>query len=210
MTKWRYAIYMIFVAFSLVSLFFFDRNVLAGELALYILLTLLLLRKLWKGEHAKKETPTDGTPTSLIQTHDNAHYAEIDLNEQKLWLKKREQIMKDEAAKLQQTAVYKRFVSFLNNPSKTLLADADWEELIANLECSIPNFRIVRFETEQISKDCYRLCVLIRYGFKPSEIALIMGKTTSFITKTRQFLLHKIYQVSGTAQEFDVRLLDIF
>ena len=88
MTKCRYAFYMIFVAFSLVSLFFFDRNVLAGELALYILLTLLLLRKLWKGEHAKKETPTDGTPTSLIQTHDNAHYAEIDLNEQKLWLKK--------------------------------------------------------------------------------------------------------------------------
>ena len=139
MTKWRYAFYMIFVAFSLVSLFFFDRNVLAGELALYILLTLLLLRKLWKGEHAKKETPTDGTPTSLIQTHDNAHYAEIDLNEQKLWLKKRERIMKDEAAKLQQTAVYKRFVYFLNNPSKTLLADADWEELIANLECAIPN-----------------------------------------------------------------------
>lgn len=210
MTKWRYAFYMIFIVFSLVSLFFFDRNVLAGELALYILFTLLLLRKLWKCEHAKKEMPTDGTPTSSIQTHANVHYAEIDLNEQKLWLKKRQQIMKDEATKLQQTAVYKRFVTFLNNPSKTLLTDADWEELIANLECTIPNFRIVRFETEQISKDCYRLCVLIRYGFKPSEIALIMGKTTSFITKTRQFLLHKIYQVSGTAQEFDVRLLDIF
>ena len=54
MTKWRYAFYMIFVAFSLVSLFFFDRNVLAGELALYILFTLLLLRKLWKERNANR------------------------------------------------------------------------------------------------------------------------------------------------------------
>ena len=121
MTKWRYAFYMIFVAFSLVSLFFFDRTVLAGELALYILLTLLLLRKLWKGEHAKKETPTDGTPISSILTHDNSHYAEIDLNEQKLWLKKRERIMKDEATKLQQTAVYKRLCLFLEQPIQDIV-----------------------------------------------------------------------------------------
>ena len=118
--------------------------------------------------------------------------------------------MDDENRVLKQSAVYKRFVDFLGKPSKTLLTDADWDELIRILEDVIPNFQSIRLETEQMSQNGYRLCVLIRYGFKPSEIAIIMGKTTSFITKVRQVLLHKIFHVPGTASEFDIRLLDIF
>ena len=42
MTKWRYAFYMIFVAFSLVSLFFFDRNVLTSSLKKHAFYNLLI------------------------------------------------------------------------------------------------------------------------------------------------------------------------
>lgn len=202
MTKWGYVFCLIFIAFSLVSMFLFDRGGLAGELALYIFLTLLLLRKLWKCEHSEGDAHA-----SSSQKHD---YAEISLEEQKLWLRKRQRIMDDENRVLKQSAVYKRFAAFLRNPSKTLLTDADWEELARILEDVIPNFQSVRLETEQMPEDDYRLCVLIRYGFKPSEIATIMGKTTSYITKKRLMILHEIFHVPGSASELDIRLLDIF
>ena len=60
-----------------------------------------------------------------------------------------------------------------------------------------------------MSEDYYRIWVLIRYAFKPSEIATIMGKTRGAITKTKHILLVKLFHVDGNSSELGVRLMDV-
>ena len=60
-----------------------------------------------------------------------------------------------------------------------------------------------------MSEEYYRICVLIRYGFKPSEIATIMGMTRGAITKAKHILLVKLFHVDGNSSELDVRLMDV-
>ena len=50
---------------------------------------------------------------------------------------------------------------------------------------------------------------MIRYAFKPSEIATIMGKTRGAITKTKYILLVKLFHVDGNSSELGVRLMDV-
>lgn len=210
MTKWGYVFYWIFVVVSLVSVFLFERQVLAVELVVSILFTISSLYRGWKSERSMKAQATNSKRSSETIKQEEKNNVEITLCERKVWLKKRQQIMDEEERTLRQSTAYKRFVGFLQRPTGMSLTDKDWEELIRVLEHVIPNFQSIRLETEQMSQDEYRLCILIRYGFKPSEIASVMGKTNTFITKTRQTLLDKIFHVSGAASELDIRLLDIF
>ncbi len=203
MTKLGYVLYLGFILVSSVSVFLCDRDILAGELILSILFTLFLLWKLWKCERLERR------PTEKASKQDDVHYAEINLDEQRAWLKKRQQIMESQEMILRHSLAYKHFVDALNHPTDVLLTDDDWEELVQTLEQIIPNFQRIRLDTEYMSQDEYRMCVLIRCGFKPSEIAIMMRKSNTFITKTRQSLLDRIFHVSGSASEFDIRILDI-
>jgi hypothetical protein len=211
MTKWVYVFYSIFIVFSLVSIFLFDRTVLAGELVLYILSTLFLLCKIRKSRHTDEMLEAENTcmyPKDISCKDGCVSFVSmtkeiLSIDEQRQRFAQRLKIMEAKSNLLKQSSAYQRFDDYLKRPSRLSLADDDWEELLQYLERVIPSFQNIKHDIADMSSDCYRICALVRYGFKPSEIATIMGKRNSDISKMRQTLLLKIFHIIGSASEFD-------
>lgn len=218
MTKIGYVFYLIFIAISLVSMLLFDREFLVGELALSILFTLLLLRKLWKLEHSENGTTIKNEYVHTFQKEyenlndllEQKNKENIALKEKMQWLKQNKQTIECKDEILNKSNIFKLFQKYLCNPIKNSLTEANWNELTTYLEDIIPGFRCLKFGPNKLSEENYRLCILIRYGFKPTEISLILGKSKSAITKTRRMLLLKIFHINGNASDFDDKLFDIF
>ncbi len=192
-------------------MFLFDRTVLAGELTLSILFTLFMLRKVWKNEHRDemlevgnistypKDMPCQDSGVPFVSMTKEI----LSIDEQRRRFAQRLKIMEAKSKLLKQSSAYQRFDDYLKRPSRISLADDDWAELLQYMESVIPSFKNIKHDIADMSSDCYRICALVRYGFKPSEIALIMGKTNSDISKIRQTLLLKIFHITGSASEFD-------
>ena len=217
MTKWVYVFYPIFIVFSLVSIFLFDRIVLAGELILYILSTLFLLRKVWKSGHTGEMLESENTCTyskdmpckDCCVPFVSMTKEILSIDEQRQRFAQRLHIMEEKSKLLRKSSVYQRFDDYLKKPSKLSFADDDWTELLQYLESVIPSFQNIKHDLADMPSDYYRICVLVRFGFKPSEIATIMGKKNSEITKIRHMLLFKIFHITGSASEFDTIVMFI-
>lgn len=214
MTKMGYIFYLVFIVISLVSMFLFDRKVLVGEFALSILFTLLLLYKMWK----TKELTTNNKSTIGTKKQHKNYKELIEQKEKEIsvlnntiqWLERKLKSVEGKDKLLSQSTIFRIFQQYLDNPIKNPLTEANWKELTNHLENVIPGFQCLKTGSYKISIDSYRLCVLIRYGFKPTEISILMGKSKSAITKTRKVLLFKIFHTHGNASDFDKKLFDVF
>lgn len=215
MTKWIYVFYSTFIVFSLVSVFLFDRSVLAVELFFSVLFTLFLLRKVWKNEHTdnmseaentgmcQKDMPCKGYCVPFVTMTKDM----LPLKEQKKRFAQRLDIMDAKSKILSQSSIYQRFSDYVSNPLKQPLTDDDWAELLSFLESIVLSFQDIKNDIADISPDSYRICALVRYGFKPTEIAIITGKTNSYITKVRQSLLLRIFHITRSASVFDTLIM---
>lgn len=200
-----YVFYLFWVIISLLSVFLCDRKiVLSSELLVSLLLSLYLLIRIRKINFKMQDKQNNDKEEEGLTHHDL-----LSLDEQKKWLRLKRENTKGVDLLLKDTDAYKLFKSYLGNPVKSSLTDNDWNRLQGALEEIVPIFKSLEDDTYQLTVDDIRLCILLRYGFKPSEISLIMNKSNATITRERRFLLKKLFNINGEATEFDVRIKDL-
>lgn len=104
--------------------------------------------------------------------------------------------------KMTETEAYLRFKDLSKHPQKSITKE-DWTSLEAMVDEYLPDFR-KKVDPSHSMKDAdYRICMLIRLRFSPSEIAVFLDITLQNLYSRRKQLLSNVFHVIGKPQEFD-------
>ena len=107
------------------------------------------------------------------------------------------------------SAIFQTFCKYADcgkQPART-----DWPLLQDALFNAYPNFSELMTAHCQILNDReYKVCLLIRAGFKPNTISNMLGTLPSVITQHRTDLYMKLFKSHGSSKEFDVLLRKIY
>lgn len=106
---------------------------------------------------------------------------------------------------IQNSALKRRFEYYCKNVTEHP-ADADWKALNKFARQKLPTLYLLLHNYNVTEKE-FRICILIRLMFKPGDIATIMECRFPDVSLTRSRLLKKIYDIKGTANEFDKRIM---
>ena len=110
---------------------------------------------------------------------------------------------------LSESGIFSPFSKYLHDikrkPSKE-----EWGLLLNKVGEIMPSFKTFLTETHHLSKDEYKLCVLLMFNCNPSAISSIMEKSMPYVSKTRKKLLKKLFNKDGQPDEFDRMLRIIF
>ena len=120
-------------------------------------------------------------------------------------------IRKNKAKKeeLQATSIYHRIKQILKYPKKGMIRD-DWKDLEQMIDENIPTFyQTLKRLYPKLNKSDYRMCMLIRLGFTPSEISILTNTPNSTISMKRSRLLFSMFQNEGKPEDFDKRIQEI-
>lgn len=91
------------------------------------------------------------------------------------------------------------------------ITDDEWAKLETVLFQSFPIFRVKLMAVKTyVLLDDYRLCLLTRLHFSPSEIGNILNIKASNVTMKRKRMLKVIFDKDGTAKEFDKLLQALY
>ena len=91
-------------------------------------------------------------------------------------------------------------------PGKT-----DWLTLQDALFNAYPNFsELMTTHCQALSDKEYKVCLLVRAGFKPNTVSCMMGMLPSVITQSRKDLYMKLFNTHGSSKEFDLLLKKIY
>lgn len=85
-----------------------------------------------------------------------------------------------------------------NHPS-----NMEWQQLFDFMNNALPQFRAIMYQNGTISDEQYKLCCLVRLGFSPSEIHVLMEMSKENVSATRRRLLKKILGMDGKPKTFD-------
>ena len=121
------------------------------------------------------------------ETHDNIHFLDVRFAES------------DICKKLHATARYGQGL-----PSKK-----DWKNLKHLIDTEIPSFYAVVNHHQTLKEQEYQICMLIRTNFQMSEICNLVGISSANLSMQRKRLLMKIFDVEGSAKDFDIKIREI-
>ena len=106
--------------------------------------------------------------------------------------------------------IVKRFDDLrLQGRNSELTAD-DWEALRTVVEKAYPTLHDYVNNRTLLSEKEYRICLLVVAGFKPTDIAVIMGTKVEAISMIRHRLCMKVFSIAGKASDFDLLLRRIY
>ena len=107
-----------------------------------------------------------------------------------------------------ETEAYLRFKDLSRHPQQSITKE-DWATLEAMVDEYLPDFR-KKVDPSHSMKDAdYRICILIRLRFSPSEIAVFLNITLQNLYSRRKQLLSNVFHVIGKPQEFDQLLQEL-
>ena len=87
---------------------------------------------------------------------------------------------------------------------KKVLTAADWRTIEQEIECISPGFKVKLYNLySKLSENEYHICLLIKLGFQPTEIARLTLHSKESITSTRRRLYEKVFGGRGTPGEWD-------
>jgi tetratricopeptide (TPR) repeat protein len=87
----------------------------------------------------------------------------------------------------------------------------DWEQMAQHLFLCYPGFKdFLSKHATLINDKEYKTCLLIRMGYKPTNIGAMLEVSSSYITELRTRMLLKLYGISGSSKMFDKMLRDIY
>ena len=122
-----------------------------------------------------------------------------------------QEVMAEETSvdeKMMETEAYLRFKDLSKHPQKSITKE-DWVSLEAMVDEYLPDFR-KKVDPSRNMKDAdYRICMLIRLHFSPSEIAVFLDITLQNLYSRRKQLLSNVFHVIGKPQEFDQLLQEL-
>lgn len=219
----------IILSLTVITLYFRNkstRNLLQYHLALQ---DITLLRKsldsLSKLEDEQNEiqqssrsNDSEKITTSFNDTIDNLSDSENNeiemarelLKAELLTLQKEGLAKKEVSESIKTSSVYEKIQDYVLN--KKLITDIDplWDELETTVLEESPKFksRLYLLAGERLKKDAYHLALLIRCGFRPSELSILSGRTKGAISSRRGYLCSSIFgEKYGAAVMDDIILL---
>lgn len=85
----------------------------------------------------------------------------------------------------------------------------DWSEIYKHIDQVAPLWKETFATQHPISTFEYQMCCLIKLGYSPANISVLLAKSPSAITMARKRLFSKIHKTEGTAKDFDSFILSI-
>ncbi|MBP1531185.1 MAG: hypothetical protein ILA39_03525 [Bacteroidaceae bacterium] len=111
---------------------------------------------------------------------------------------------------LVETKIVNRFRYSLTHISKQdKVQDSHWQELKEAVESLYPSFYQVLNERQELQENEYRVCLLVKAGFEPFDIDILMDKKHTYASNTRKRLHKKVFGIEGSGAEFDQKIRNI-
>lgn len=101
---------------------------------------------------------------------------------------------------LKESSIYKR-IKYLELHPKEIMRENDWIELEETIEQLIPSF--IPLLKNRLNVIDYRICLLVKLEISTSSIAILLGLSSSAISKYRKVMLEKLCGRSGKPKDFD-------
>ncbi|WP_288082441.1 hypothetical protein [Xylanibacter rodentium] len=99
------------------------------------------------------------------------------------------------------TDIYKTIQDHIKKDK--VITPKEWETLDRTVNQEVNDFKDNLYSYHRISQHEYHICMLIRLALSPTEMATLLGCTTSAISKARRRLQEKFFSDNGTAKDFD-------
>ena len=192
---------------------------IAGGVVIFLLLTHLYLKQL-KKKKEKILVTKHLYDDSLLKLRQKQEELELlrTVNDRKVakekeqTIKKLEDDLKDIRDKysnsslsdvdilLKESSIYKR-IKYLELHPKEIMRENDWIELEETIEQLIPSF--IPLLKNRLNVIAYRICLLVKLEISTSSIAILLGLSSSAISKYRKVMLEKLCGRSGKPKDFD-------
>ena len=195
---------------------------IAGGIVIFLLLTNLYLRQLKKKKEkivVTKQLYDDSLlklrqkqeELELLRTVNDRKIADV-IKEKEQTINKLEDDLKDIRDKysnsslsdvdilLKESSIYKR-IKYLELHPKETMRENDWIELEETIEQLIPSF--IPLLKNRLNVMAYRICLLVKLEISTSSIAILLGLSSSAISKYRKVMLEKLCGRSGKPKDFD-------
>ena len=195
---------------------------IAGGVVIFLLLTNLYLRQLKKKKEkivVTKQLYDDSLlklrqkqeELELLRTVNDRKIADV-IKEKEQTINKLKEDLKDIRDKysnsslsdvdilLKESSIYKR-IKYLELHPKEIMRENDWIELEETIEQLIPSF--IPLLKNRLNVIGYRICLLVKLEISTSSIAILLGLSSSAISKYRKVMLEKLCGRSGKPKDFD-------
>ena len=195
---------------------------IAGGVVIFLLLTYLYLKQLKKKKEkilVTKHLYDDSLlklrqkqeELELLRTVNDRKIADV-IKEKEQTINKLEDDLKDIREKysnsslsdvdilLKESSIYKR-IKYLELHPKETMRENDWIELEETIEQLIPSF--IPLLKNRLNVMAYRICLLVKLEISTSSIAILLGLSSSAISKNRKVMLEKLCGRSGKPKDFD-------
>ena len=195
---------------------------IAGGVVIFLLLTYLYLKQLKKKKEkilVTKHLYDDSLlklrqkqeELELLRTVNDRKIADV-IKEKEQTINKLEDDLKDIREKysnsslsdvdilLKESSIYKR-IKYLELHPKEIMRENDWIELEETIEQLIPSF--IPLLKNRLNVMAYRICLLVKLEISTSSIAILLGLSSSAISKYRKVMLEKLCDRSGKPKDFD-------
>ena len=195
---------------------------IAGGVVIFLLLTHLYLKQLKKKKEkilVTKHLYDDSLlklrqkqeELELLRTVNDRKIADV-IKEKEQTINKLEDDLKDIRDKysnsslsdvdilLKESSIYKR-IKYLELHPKEIMRENDWIELEETIEQLIPSF--IPLLKNRLNVIGYRICLLVKLEISTSSIAILLGLSSSAISKNRKVMLEKLCGRSGKPKDFD-------
>ena len=195
---------------------------IAGGVVIFLLLTYLYLKQLKKKKEkivVTKQLYDDSLlklrqkqeELELLRTVNDRKIADV-IKEKEQTINKLKENLKDIRDKysnsslsdvdilLKESSIYKR-IKYLELHPKEIMRENDWKELEETIEQLIPSF--IPLLKNRLNVIAYRICLLVKLEISTSSIAILLGLSSSAISKYRKVMLEKLCGRSGKPKDFD-------
>ena len=195
---------------------------IAGGVVIFLLLTYLYLKQLKKKKEkivVTKQLYDDSLlklrqkqeELELLRTVNDRKIADV-IKEKEQTINKLKEDLKDIRDKysnsslsdvdilLKESSIYKR-IKYLELHPKEIMRENDWIELEETIEQLIPSF--IPLLKNRLNVIAYRICLLVKLEISTSSIAILLGLSSSAISKYRKVMLEKLCGRSGKPKDFD-------
>ena len=123
-------------------------------------------------------------------------------------LENKKQSQTDQLKKMEESPIIQKLKKFITHPKKAGMAELN--ELKHTANDFLPNF------VQSLNQFGYKLqfhetilCILIKTGFRPSEIAEILNMTPQNISNLRARLNKKMFHTDQGAKDFQERIINL-
>jgi hypothetical protein len=116
---------------------------------------------------------------------------------------KTEQQKQSERERVFASPIYAAIQSHLRSTDDVALNDDEWEQLHQMVNAVYPNFRSKLTSLTAMNAHEYHVCLLLKIGVKPSDIALLTAHSRESVTSSRRRLYEKAMKKSGKPSDWD-------